>query len=268
MNRIVLSAALASLLAAGCGRAVLDARAPKAADAKISRHTAAQTDEGAAGAEADAPSKAGPAPNAPSVDAGGEVEPAAPPARAPGDYVAHRFTGSLQSKPLTLTQRIVAREGGALVVDITLSGDGAPLSLRVRVSDDPATSGEILGVARLTAGGRELPATLQDYERLMAKTALAADTNEAELGAEAVTVHVGGRPLACRQTSYRVRIDGRAATMRTLQSDQFAWGDVGGEITGDDGRVLYRAELIELGHGEERAAVATSEVASDFYYED
>ena len=36
--------------------------------------------------------------------------------------------------------------------------------------------------------------------------------------------------------------------MRTLQSDDFAWGDVGGEITAEDGRVLYRAELIDAGH--------------------
>jgi hypothetical protein len=146
---------------------------------------------------------------------------------------------------------------------MTLAGDGAPVTLRVRMSDDPAGRGEILNVARLTAEGRERPATLQDYEKLMARTALAADTNEAEIGAEDVTVDVGGKTLACRQTSYRVRIDGRPATMRTLQSDAFAWGDLGGEITSDDGRVLYRAELIEAGHIDPGAAVA----ASDFDYE-
>ena len=53
-----------------------------------------------------------------------------------------------------------------------------------------------------------------------------------------------------------MRIGKTKATMRTLQSEDFAWGDVGGEITAEDGRVLYRAELIDRGHADTRGRAA------------
>jgi hypothetical protein len=46
--------------------------------------------------------------------------------------------------------------------------------------------------------------------------------------------------------------------MRTLESASFAWGDVGGEITTDKGKVLYRAEVIEAGHDDAAAAKAAA----------
>ncbi|HTQ46532.1 MAG TPA: hypothetical protein VMI75_27455 [Polyangiaceae bacterium] len=35
--------------------------------------------------------------------------------------------------------------------------------------------------------------------------------------------------------------------MRTLSSESFPWGDVGGDIISEDGRVLYRAEVVDVG---------------------
>lgn len=249
MTRTLLTAALVSLLAAGCGRAALDARAssPAAGKAKIAAHEASPETEEAAAAE-----EAGPASAEASLDA------AAP--RQPGDYVAYRFTGSFQKKPITLTQRIVAREGSALVVDVTVAQGDRSEALRVRMSDDPERRGEILAVARIDAQGAEQAAPLAAYEELMARTTLAADANEAELGTEAVQVEVGGQALACNRTSYRVRIGGKGATMRTIQSAQFAWGDLGGEITAEDGSVLYRAEVIEAGRAGAQPAVAATDM--------
>jgi hypothetical protein len=246
MTRTLLTAALFSLLAAGCGRAALDARAssPAAEEAKIAAHEASPEAEEAAAAEA------GPESDEEALEA------AAP--RQPGDYVAYRFTGSFQKRPITLTQRIVAREGSALVVDVTVAQGERSETLRVRMSDDPERRGEILAVARIDAQGAEQAAPLAAYEELMARTTLAADANEAELGTEAVQVEVGGQPLACNRTSYRVRIGGKGATMRTIQSAQFAWGDLGGEITAEDGSVLYRAEVIEAGRAGAQPAVAAS----------
>lgn len=246
MTRTLLTATLVSLLAAGCGRAALDARAssPAAEKAKIAaREASPEAEEAAAAAEAGSES----------------AEEAAAP-RRPGDYVAYRFTGSFQKKPITLTQRIVAREGSALVVDVTVAQGERSETLRVRMSDDAERRGEILAVARIDAQGAEQAAPLAAYEELMARTTLAADANEAELGTEAVQVEVGGQPLACNRTSYRVRIGGKGATMSTIQSAQFAWGDLGGEITAEDGSVLYRAEVIDAGHAGAQPAVAASEM--------
>lgn len=251
MTRTLLTAAIVSLLAAGCGRAALDARAssPAAEKAKIA-HEASPEARDAADDAAEAEE---------GLESAEVAQDAAAP-RQPGDYVAYRFTGSFQKKPITLTQRIVAREGSALVVDVTVAQGDRSEALRVRMSDDPERRGEILAVARLDAQGAEQAAPLAAYEELMARTTLAADANEAELGTEDVQVEVGGQALACHRTSYRVRIGGKGATMRTIQSAQFAWGDLGGEITAEDGSVLYRAEVIEAGRAGAQPAVAASDL--------
>lgn len=253
--RTLLSALLVSILATGCGAASLTAQAEHP-----TRGAGAPSRDEAAAPEADA---------VPS--AGAEATPAAAkvaPAREPGDYVAYRFSGSFRKAPLTLTQRVVAREGSVLVIDMTLSEGGATDALRVRMSDAPETRGEILSAARVDRDGGEKPATLAAYEQLMGRTALAADANEAELGAEALTLDVGGAPLACRKVSYRVRVGKRTATMSTIQSDAFAWGDIGGEITADDGRVLYRAEIIDAGRAGAAPAASKGGAVATSNYED
>jgi hypothetical protein len=102
-------------------------------------------------------------------------------------------------------------------------------------------------VARLDAAGAEKPMTLAEFDALMAQTALTADDNEGSTGSEHVTVSVGGQDLPCTRTRYQVVVGKHRATMSTLTSDAFPWGDVGGEITSDQGRVLYRAEVVDVG---------------------
>jgi len=165
-------------------------------------------------------------------------------ARKPGDFIVYRFSGSFRKAPLTLTERVVAREGAVLVIDMVLADDtGKKDALRVRFNDEPASRGEVISVSRVDGA----PATLEAYEAMMADVALAADQNEALLGTEDTTVDVGGTSVPCRRTSYQVKVGKRQATMQTLESDAFAWGDLGGEITGKDGAVLYRAEILEVG---------------------
>ncbi|WP_437671733.1 hypothetical protein [Sorangium sp. So ce131] len=249
MNRpLFYVAALTSVLALGCGAGLdMNARAgrPTGASARAAaeeRREAAQRAEGSTDERA---------PAAKETTA----------ARGPGDYVAYRFSGSFTKRPLLLTQRVIAREGDVLVVDMTLEGDKETEALRVRMSDAPGRRGEILSAAWIDAGA-ERPATLAAYDAMMAKTTLAADENEEVLGSEAVNVEVGGAPITCEKTSFRVRIGKRKATLHTLTSDGFAWGDVGGEITAEDGRVLYRAELIDRGHAA-AAQQRPSEAAGD-----
>jgi hypothetical protein len=103
MNRTLLTLATASIFALGCGRAALDQ--PAAAPAPAANEAAAAT-KAAAPAEAAKPA------------VGSEADPAAPPAaRNPGDFVVYRFSGSFRSKPLTLTERVVARKGSVLTID-------------------------------------------------------------------------------------------------------------------------------------------------------
>lgn len=182
--------------------------------------------------------------------------------RKAGDYVVYEFSGSFQSSPLKLTERVVAHEGSELVVDVTLDDGAERQTMRIRMGDAPGS--EVTSARRLE-GATELPATVEDFEALLLRTTLAADQNEALLGSEDTTIKVGGFSIPCTETSFRVRVGKHEATLRTLQSDGFAWGDVGGEIVTTDGSVLYRAKLVEMGTGagEKAAAVAHG----DFDYE-
>ncbi|AKT43019.1 hypothetical protein [Chondromyces crocatus] len=259
MTRTLLTAVLASLLAVGCGRAALDAETntPATAKAKPSKDGITKVSLKAERDSAETGSDR--------VEAS-ENTAAVAPLRQSGDYVTYRFTGTFQKKPVTLTQRVVAREGDALLVDVSLTTGTRSETLRVKMSDAAENRGEILEVARIDAQGTQKAAPLSAYDALMARTTVAADVNEAELGSEAVNVDVGGQPIACNRTSYRVRIGGKTATMHTVQSERFTWGDVGGEITAEDGSVIYRAEVIDAGHTKPSGA-PTAVAADDDYYD-
>jgi hypothetical protein len=251
MNSTLLCVALLSTLAVGCGRAAVQpqAKAPSSQTAQAKAPEAVASEEkGSEPALAAAPAAV------------------QPPGRAPGDFVVHRFSGSFREAPITLTQRIIAREGDLLVIDMTLEEGSAKQALRVRMDDSPAKRGEVVSVARLE-NGREKPAGIELYDEMMAKTVLAADQNEEVLGSEALTVDVGGAPMQAQKTSYRVKLGKLRATLKTVQSDSFAWGDLSGEITTASGDVVYRAELVEAGHADapKPPVVAQSVAQSDEY---
>jgi hypothetical protein len=243
MNRLLLPA-LVSLLAVGCGKAA------------IQTHTAAL------------PGKPTPAAQAPEARAEAESAPAktASSPREVGDYVVYRFSGSFQKAPITLTERVVARDKDALVLDVVLDDGQKKHELRVRTSEAQATSGELLSVHRIDKGNL-VPMDVADYEALMAKTMLIADSNEAELGSEEITVALGDAKIAAKQTSFRVKVGGKDATMRTVVSDEFPWGDVAGEIAAE-GDVLYRAEIVTIGHQEEPATPPKTPVIAKSDYDD
>jgi hypothetical protein len=51
-----------------------------------------------------------------------------------------------------------------------------------------------------------------------------------------------------------VRIQGKKAKLETVTSKGFAWGDVGGTIIGADGKVFFKAELVDIGSPNARTA--------------
>jgi hypothetical protein len=53
-----------------------------------------------------------------------------------------------------------------------------------------------------------------------------------------------------------VRVDGRRAELKVTGSRAVPGRDLSGEITTDDGRVVYRAELVELGHEQSSPSLA------------
>jgi hypothetical protein len=165
----------------------------------------------------------------------------------PGDYVVYRFSGGFRKTPLLFTQRVVEASDVLLVVDLMLDDGKHKTNVRARYTHAPGAPHELAKASRLDATGSERPMSLTEFDTLMAQTTLVADDNKGAIGSELVTVSVGGHPMPCTQTRYRVLVEKHAATMRTLSSESFPWGDVGGDIVSDDGHVLYRAEIVDVG---------------------
>jgi hypothetical protein len=166
--------------------------------------------------------------------------------RQPGDFVVYRFTGSYRKEPVTLTQRVIDRSFDTLLVDVTIEDGKKTKRLRLRIDDTVKSGGELLSVAELD-GNVQRPFGVPAFEKLMGELVLGADENQGMIDSRPITVHLPNGEIACTRTSYKVKVGKREAVMRTVAAEKFAWGDVGGEITTLDGKVLYKAEIIDIG---------------------
>jgi hypothetical protein len=167
---------------------------------------------------------------------GGEAQ---RPSQQPGDYVVYRFSGTFRKAPLTLTQKVLEPSR----LELTFDDGKTKRVIRARYDTSPS----LLVDAVRVVDGAEQPITRAQLDAMMAETVLAVDANEESLGTEVVTIDVAGRPLKCERSSYRVVVGKKKAVMSSLKSEGFAWGDVGAEIKAEDGKILYRAEVVDLG---------------------
>ncbi len=192
-------------------------------------------------------------------DASGET--AATDGRQPGDYCTLRFSGSYREAPVELTQRVAERNGDRLLIDIEMGG--AP-RLRLEIDDRPAHRGDVLSVWLHDDGGLVV-ADMEAYEELMTEVMLTADVNEGLVEEKKVELTLGDEAAEATKSTFRVRIGEQVATMSTfaiLRRDggrDWAWGDAGGEIKGAGGELLFRAEVVALGHDGHGAMAATEE---------
>jgi hypothetical protein len=175
------------------------------------------------------------------------------PERRVGDFFVHRFSGSFAADPLTLTEEVVAREEQGWVVDFALSQNDQVERLRVRFD---AATGEPRSAARFD-GSSEAPAKLADYEALLARTIYAADVNDGLVSKSDQTCLIGSDELDCETKTYKVWVGDAPATLSVVHAKSLADRDVSGEITTEDGRLIYRAELLEARQGKPAAGVAS-----------
>ena len=180
--------------------------------------------------------------------------------RQPGDFVVYRFSGSYRDTPVMMRQQIVALTEKYTLMDTEIEDGSKSYRLRMRMRED----GEVVSVAKLD-GDVQRPFGLDAYEKLMNDLMLVADENKGVVDSAEDLVDVAGMPLHVTLTSYSVRVGTQDAVMKTMVAEDFAWGDVGGEVVTNDGKVLYRAEIIELG-GEKTQPVAVQ--AEDEVYDD
>jgi hypothetical protein len=238
MKRMLITLSAMTLLELGCSHQLMQPAAAPAAEEQSSATSAATTD-------ADQDAKPSAALETSLLDDESDARPSAQ-ARNAGDYVVYRFSGSYRKSPITLTERVVERKGSTLIVDVTFEEEGKSDKLRLRIKDSGGEPDEIQSVARLENGVQK-PFGIDAYEALMARTIVPVDSNEALLGSDETKLSVGGTAFSCTRTAYRVRSGDAVATMTTLESSRFAWGDLGGKVVAGDGTVMYQAEVLDFG---------------------
>lgn len=160
-----------------------------------------------------------------------------------GDFHVYQYGGSFMKQPVTLTEQVIAQQDDVLTVDFVLEEGTTMSGLRVKMKPDD----EILSVARITADG-EVPATLEDYDALMAKTQIVPDSNDQTLASDHTSCLIGDQSVDCNVTTYKVTIGGKPATLTVMTSPNLPGRDLGGQLVTDDGKVLYTARLVERGN--------------------
>lgn len=166
------------------------------------------------------------------------------PTRHPGDFYVHEISGTFRKHAAILTERVVAEEDGVWIIDYRLEDGEGARAFRVRMDED----GQITRVGRLLEGGAEQPATVAEYEAMMASASLTPDENEGLTATTRGTCLVGPAELDCETKNYRVLVGGEQASMGITETRSLPGRDVAGEITGADGKVIYRSVLIEHGN--------------------
>lgn len=160
-----------------------------------------------------------------------------------GDLRVQRFSGSFTKTPLTLTEEVVATAGSLVIVDYTL--EEGKKTTKLRVTHDKA-SDRVLRVREMR-GAEEMPSSENAYELMLGKTMFIPDGNEANLGSEKATCLIGQKEVDCQKTSYRVKVGSQTATFSIAKTSDGQ--DIGGEISASDGKLLYRAEVVDMRTG-------------------
>jgi hypothetical protein len=164
--------------------------------------------------------------------------------RKVGDFAVHRFSGSYQKGPLTMTEEVVANEDGRWVIDYTFEEQAGTTKLRVLF--DPQTD-SVVRVAKLD-GTKQVVMPLLTYQNMIDRTSFAADSNDGQIASTHGTCLVGPSELDCETKSYKVWVGEKQATLNVSRSNSVPDGDVAGDITASDGTVIYRSELVEMGN--------------------
>lgn len=162
-------------------------------------------------------------------------------ARVAGDYLVREITTA--NKTLVLTERVLSKDGAVAVLEVSFKEGNKADTYRVRV-EETAAGEQTTDVTKVVAGAEHafgVPA----YEALLQKTVPAVQSNDGMLDAEPIVVDVRGKSFAATRTEYKVMIGGKPATMSVIENK--ALGDMGGQIATADGKVLYRARIIEIG---------------------
>ena len=164
--------------------------------------------------------------------------------RQPGDWVTFAFSGSYRKAELTLVQRVLAKEEGAITIEYAFTEGKKVETFRVTTRE---TTGEFLRALSVAKDGTTEPTDQEAFETKLATTVAMADENDALVDETEIAVKVGNVDVPATKSTFAVKIDGKKATLETITSRAFAWGDLGGKLVANDGKVIFQVVLVDAG---------------------
>ncbi|MEZ4225757.1 MAG: hypothetical protein R3B13_32695 [Polyangiaceae bacterium] len=168
--------------------------------------------------------------------------------KAVGDFAIHRFSGSFAKQALTLTEEVRAKKGSLIVIDYTLADGKQKTTLRVT---HDIGSDRVLRVKEIK-DGKETDSSAAAYEAMIERTMFVPDSNDSLVASERATCVVSGQEQDCEKTIYQVSVGDKEAHF--LVDRGLDGTDLSGEVIGKDGKIIYKAELVEQGKGGNDAA--------------
>ena len=177
-----------------------------------------------------------------------ETEPAREVGRLPGEFVVVRISGAHRSEPVEVRQEVVERDGDEIVVRVSVDDEAR---LRLRVDDHPKRRGHVLGAWRLD-GEEATEAPLSAFDELMAGLYMSAEANDGLVERSSHDVSLGGTEWDAVASTFSVWVGERHATMKRVVANDFHWGEIEFELRDDEDEVLFRAAVVDHGHGEKR----------------
>lgn len=170
---------------------------------------------------------------------------------AAGDFVAYRYSGSYRKEPITLTEKVLSKEGNKLCILVVWKSGAETRTWKQFVTDTAYNrTNNIVDRLVLVENGieKELPNRENvDLFRLYDGTFLMPQRPPELVKEEVKSVSVCGRQYNCRVKTYRTRVSGQRATMTVAESADFTWTTVYSRYEALHGGVLYSAEVTGCG---------------------
>lgn len=165
--------------------------------------------------------------------------------RAAGDFLVREITSASRKTPLVISERVLSTDGASALLEVSFKDGQKTETFRVHVEETAA--GEQTTEVTKLIGATEHAFGVAAYEAMLGKAVPSVDRNDGLVDAEPITVDVSGKSFPATRSEYKVMVAGKPAMLSVVESK--AIGDVGGEVSSADGKVLFRTRILDMGKG-------------------
>ena len=170
-----------------------------------------------------------------------------------GDYVVYHYTGLFTSEPVELRERISAREGKRLTIDVVATRGSEQRHWEQVVTDTPENERENVVDELYEHVGAERRKLANvgnaDLMRLYSWTVLQPDGKASDVHTEKAMLTMGRDDFTCDRTFGKNTWHGRKVQFESFECPQFLWSHARARFWDDGtGEEILRVDVTESGN--------------------